>query len=341
MEELDKFFWEGYWHLLCHRSEVSKPRDFVLLEAYGGEVVAFHDGSNVVVFDNLCPHRGARIFTDKAGNKAFLCSYHNWSYSKGRIFIADPGQFQQCSESKPDLHHYKTAWVGDFLFFAISPLNSIENQLGLAEPLVRNISTSISARLDFSSYSYQSIWQVAIENALEPYHVSAVHPESLAKLKLSQGKNEFFGLNSIWLSELGDHRTVTQFNRLLKLFELDYLHPGYLNLHLFPFSMISSTFGISYSIQNFYPDKDGESTQFASRLYQSKLKDESKSKIVEPLMKSTADLNRQVFAEDNQICQRIPARSWTNLAPKYYAIPDELRLVYFRERLTSEMGSTT
>jgi phenylpropionate dioxygenase-like ring-hydroxylating dioxygenase large terminal subunit len=339
MNDTDMFFWEGYWHLLCHRSEVSKPRDFVLLEACGGEVVAFHDGKKVVVFDNLCPHRGARIFTSNIGNKAFLCPYHNWSYSNGRIFIADSSQFAHCADPKPDLHHYKTAWVGDFLFFAISPLNSVEEQLGLAEPLVRNISTSIATRLDFSSYKYQSIWQIAVENALEPYHVSAIHPNSLAKLQLSHGNNEFLGLNSMWLSELGDHRTVSQLSRLLKLFELDYFHAGYLNLHLFPFSMVSSTFGVSYSIQNFFPDTVDNSSQFVSRLYQSKLKDGSKSKIIEPLMKSTADLNRQVFAEDNQICERIASRSWTNITPKYYANPDELRLVYFREQFTSELGS--
>lgn len=339
MSGADGFFWQGYWHLLCHRSEVDKPRDFVRLKGLAQEVVAFNDGKNVVVFDNLCPHRGALVFGFDAGNQAFLCPYHKWSYSNGRVFVADSKQFAHCAEPKPDLNKYETAWVGDFLFFAINPLSNVEVQLGAAEPIVRNISTSIAARHDFSSYKYESIWQISIENALEPYHVSAIHPDSLARLELASGTNEFFGLNSAWFTEIGNARTVKQLTRLLKFFDLDYLHLGYFNLHLFPFSMISSTFGISYSIQNFFPGSGDTTTQFASRLYQSKLVDASKANIIAPLMNSTADLNRQVFLEDNSICQRIPSSSWTQSPPKYYAIPDEERLVYFRDRFRSALSS--
>lgn len=338
MNSIDRFFWEGYWHLLCHRSEVSKPRDFVRLKGFGQEIVAFHDGKNIVVFDNLCPHRGALIFGDDAGNKPFLCPYHNWSYSNGRVFIADSKQFAHCEQPKPDLNKYETAWVGDFLFFAIKPLKSVEEQLGKAAPMVHSISTSVEARHDFSSYKYGAVWQISIENALEPYHVSTIHPDSLAKLQLTSGRNEFFGSNSVWFAEVGDRRTVKQLTNLLKFFTLDYLHEGYLNLHLFPFSMISSTFGMSYSVQNFFPASESGMTAFASRLYRSKLADQSKANIVAPLMNSTAQLNRQVFTEDNIICQRLPASSWTKAAPAYYAIPDEERLFYFRERFRSEIS---
>jgi phenylpropionate dioxygenase-like ring-hydroxylating dioxygenase large terminal subunit len=338
MNSIDKFFWEGYWHLLCHRSEVCKPRDFVRLKGFGQEIVAFHDGKDIVVFDNRCPHRGAMIFGDDSGNQPFLCPYHNWSYSKGRVFIADPKQFAHCDKPKPDLNRYQTAWVGDFLFFAIKPLKSVEEQLGEVGPMVHSISTSVEARHDFASYKYDSIWQISIENALEPYHVSAIHPDSLAKLRLTSGRNEFFESNSVWYTEVGDSRTVKQLANLLKFFTIDYLYEGYFNLHLFPFSMISSTFGISYSVQNFFPATENGITAFASRLYRSRLADQSKENIVAHLMNSTAKLNRQVFMEDKMICQRIPASSWTMSAPEYYALPDEERLFYFRERLRSEIS---
>ena len=221
MNNIDRLFWEGYWHLLCHRSEVNNPRDFVRLKGFGQEIVAFNDSNNIVVFDNLCPHRGALIFGDDAGNKPFLCPYHNWSYRNGRVFIADSKQFAHCGQRKPDLNKYLTAWVGDFLFFAIKPLQSLEEQLAEAEPTVHSISTSVQTRHDFSSYKYDSIWQISIENALEPYHVSTIHPDSLAKLQLTSGRNEFFGSNSVWFAEVGDKRTAKQLTNLLKFFKID------------------------------------------------------------------------------------------------------------------------
>lgn len=339
MNEADRFLWEGYWHLIGHRSEIENPRDFIRIQTVAGDVIAVNNGRNVQVFDNLCPHRGAQIFSEDFGNKPFICPYHGWSFSNGKVFVADKQQFEHCSNEDIKLNEYKISWVGDFLFFALAPIVDIDSQLGELKKDIEKISLSISYRHDFNAYMYDSIWQIAIENALEPYHVSAVHPQSLAKLKLSRGENRYYKTNSAWFTEVGDTRTASRLMRLSQLFELEYQHEGYLNIHLFPFSMISSTFGLSYSIQNFFPGATGASTNFFSRLYSSRLKKEKDKSIMTPFLDSTASLNRQVFEEDKMICAIVPASSWSSVAPKYYASHDEERIIHFRKMYREAINS--
>jgi phenylpropionate dioxygenase-like ring-hydroxylating dioxygenase large terminal subunit len=334
---IDQSLWKNYWHLLCHRSEVENPRDFLKFDVAGEEVVVFNDGKDVIAFDNRCPHRGARIFDGAAGNARFICQYHGWSYSKGTVFIADKAQFSHCDLSGVRLSGLQTAWVGDFLFVSAAPLTDVEAQLGGAVSVVRAISTSIGKRWDLNSYDYDCIWPIAVENALEPYHVSSVHPKSLNLLGLTEGRNEYHGQNSIWFSEVSHEQTAKRLAKLGRLFSLDYQHLGYVNIYLFPFSMISSTFGLSYSVQNFFPSSATDKSHFTSRLYQSTLRAGTNPAITEGFLDSTAALNRQVFEEDMKICARIPSRSWSPEPLTVFA-RDEDRLMHFRTQYRKAAG---
>jgi phenylpropionate dioxygenase-like ring-hydroxylating dioxygenase large terminal subunit len=336
VREFDLSCWTNYWHLLCHRSEVANSKDFVRLKAFDAEVVAFNDGKSVIVFDNHCPHRGARIFDAAFGREPFLCRYHGWSYSKGRIFIADADQFSHCKIKDAALNNYQSQWLGDFLFFAITPKCALEEQLGTIAPILESISKSIGSRHDFNSYEYESIWQISIENALEPYHISSVHPNSLAKLKLGPGENHFYGMNSAWFTTVCNEQSASRLKKLSRLFDFEFQHQGYMNVFLFPFSMLSSTFGLSYSLQNFFPSIQIERTNFSSRLYASKLRNGMNSNVIVPFMDSTAALNRQVFDEDRNICERIPRSCWSEEKPLYFAAHDEQRLVHFRRTVKAE-----
>jgi phenylpropionate dioxygenase-like ring-hydroxylating dioxygenase large terminal subunit len=331
--------WQDYWHLLCHRSEIKKSRDFVRFDVAGQEVVAFHDGAEIIAFNNLCPHRGARIFDGTTGNAPFLCRYHGWSYSKGKVFIADKAQFAHCDPSSVRLTTLKTTWVGDFLFVSTTPVLTIEQQLSDIYETVRAISNDLERRLDVNTYDYDCVWQVAVENALEPYHVSMIHADSLNQLKLGPGRNEYHGVNSIWYTDIQNTQSARRLEKLGKLFQLSFQHPGYVNIYLYPFSMISSTFGLTYSIQHFFPSSDEDRAHFVSRLYQSQLRSGLNPNMLDSFFASTAEMNRQIFREDNNICRRVPSRSWSAAAPKVYA-RDEERLVHFRETYRQTAGNS-
>lgn len=330
MDKTSLELWEHYWHPICHRSEIENPRDFIRMDVAGQEVVAYNDGKGVVVFDNLCPHRGARIFDGDTGNARFLCAYHGWSYANGRLFVGGKDNFEPEVFESLCLPVFATQWVGDFLFASKSPARSLSEQLAGLDDVLAQISRSCSARFDFNAYEYQANWRISLENALEPYHISAIHPETLDKLRLTSGVNTFYGENSIWASEVGDEKMARKLARLGSMFDLEFQYQGYWSVFLFPFSMISSTFGYSYSQQHFFPSEKSDRCNFISRMYSGRLKSGMNPQLMNSFFDSSAAVNRQVFEEDHAICQRVPLRSWNSMPPPLQA-KSETKLVHFRD----------
>ena len=109
-----------------------------------------------------------------------------------------------------------------------------------------------------------------------------------------------------------------------------------MSVFLFPFTMLSSTFGYSYSLQNFFPAINENVSHFTSRLLTSKLDKLSDKNIIEPLFQSTAKINRQVFDEDHLICQRVSLASWS-VEPPPLVTRFEERIVHFRKNCKSEL----
>lgn len=337
MDHLHRYLWDRHWQPICHRSEVANRHDFVRFEQGGEEVVAFNDGTSVIVFDNLCPHRGARIFDGDRGSQRFLCRYHGWSFSNGRVLTGNRDLFP--AETPPaDVARYQTCWVGDLLFCARSPSSSIEAQLAGLAPTIEKLSRDMTRCSDFNRYEYQSDWRVAIENALEPYHIDAIHPTSLGTLKLGNGENSFFGANSIWQAPLENETMAKRLRRMKAMFDTDFDFEGYWSVYLFPFSMISTTFGYSYSFQSFLPSDKPERCHFTSRFYEGRLRASLNPDVMADFFRSAAEVNRQVFDEDHAICRRVPLRGWTP-EPPLIAAKSEVKILHFRESYRNCMAA--
>jgi len=294
----------SWWHLVAHRCEVAEPRAFVRLDWALGDLVVFNDEGEIIAFDNQCPHRGTRLFTDKAGCAPALCPYHGWSYRGGRVRIPLRGTVPAGEADGARLNLYRTAWCGDFLFVGLEPSQDLETQLGdLATPLAA-ISRDIAARADFNSFDFECDWRVAVENALETDHINHIHPTTLAPLALRNHQDSYSGLNSVYRAEIGERRTARALERLGKYFDIAAGYPGYASLFVFPFAMVSSTFGYSYALQNFIPSGEPRRTHFSSRFLVATTTPGSEG-VTAPFLTAAAAFNRQVFDEDHAICQRV------------------------------------
>jgi phenylpropionate dioxygenase-like ring-hydroxylating dioxygenase large terminal subunit len=326
----------NYWHLLCHKQEIINSGDFVRFDWLGEEVVVYNDNGNLIAFNNICLHRGARIFLKDYGNQPFSCSYHGWSYQNGHIAIPKSQLSSTTDFSSFKLNLLEIDWCGDFLFASISPKFSLSSQLGEITPLVEAISYSVFNRYDFNRYEYGCNFAIAVENALEPLHLPFVHSSSLALLKLEHDTDTFSGVNSVCYFSIGNSRIRKQLLGLKNYFSDNFQYEGYMSIFLFPFTMLSSTFGYSYSLQNFFPAINENSSHFTSRLLTSKLCKLSDRSIIEPLFQSTGKINRQVFDEDHLICQRVSLASWS-VEPPPLVTRFEERIVHFRKSCKSEL----
>lgn len=331
MSAFDSSLVREYWHLLCHRRELPSKGDYLRFQTAVGDIVVFNDGKDLVAFDNRCPHRGARLYDGASGNQPATCRYHGWTHDAGVMIIPEREKFANCDLGAARLRQYEVEWCGDFLFVGIAPRAALYDQLGDAAEIIENISFNIDRQADASSYSYDCYWPLAVENALEPYHISLVHPQTLATLQLEDGENTFQGINSVWKAPVGNARIRRQLQGLKRFFAIDFAYDGYFSLYLFPFTMLSSTFGFSYSLQHFFPAAEGRhETHFSSRLLTAPPADERAAAMIAPLFESTAQVNRRVFAEDHEICQRLPAASWS-AEPLRFASADEAKIAHFRE----------
>jgi len=320
-----------YWHMVCHRTELPCDGDFLKFKTPLGDLVVFNDGGELVAFDNRCPHRGAMIYLTDSGNQANTCKYHGWTFKSGKLIIPSVEQFSGCNIVRADLRKYRLDWCGDFLFAGIDPIHDLYKQLDGVAEYIENISFNINGRLDLSAYEYECAWPLALENALEPYHIGMVHPGTLAALKLEDGTNTFYGSNSVWQAPIGDVRIKKQLEKLGSLFNIDYGYQGYMSIFMFPFTMISSTFGYSYSLQNFFPSqKRVDRTNFMSRLLTCNARDERAIKVIQPFLESSAKVNRQVFEEDHTVCKIMPTDSWSP-QPLEFISEQEVKIAHFRE----------
>lgn len=323
--------------MLCHRKELPNDGDFLRFKTPLGDVVIFNDGGTYNAFDNRCAHRGTLIYLDDFGNQANTCKYHGWTFKSGKLIIPNKEQFKGCDVDNADLNRYKLDWCGDFIFLGVSPQIDLYDQLGGVSNYIENISFNIAGRFDISSYEYECAWPLALENALEPYHINMVHSETLASLKLEAGINSFYDFNSVWKAPVGDIRLKKNLEKLRTFFNIDYSYEGYMSIFMFPFTMISSTFGYSYSLQNFFPSSgSNDRTNFMSRLLTCNLKNENAEKVINPFFSSTAKINRVVFEEDHSICKIIPTDSWSHQPLKFMS-DQEVKIAHFRQLCRSEL----
>lgn len=324
---------DNFWHLLCHRTELPATGHFIKLDWLGQEVVVYNDDGDFVVFDNLCPHRGTRFFTEPHGIGRISCSYHGWSYQKGAMHIPCREKYPADKAAQATLRKLKVDWCADFLFVGISPQLPLEDQLGdeLYEQLA-NISFNINGRLDFNTDTYECDWRIAIENALEPLHLDYIHPNTLGAMDLGDGINKLFDWASVYYLKVRQARMERQLKGMGKLFQIDYQHEGYLAIYMFPFTMLTSTFGYSYSLQNFFPKEQPNQTHFYSRLLKGIAKSPQAEEILQGFFESTARVNRQVFVEDRDICQRV-SPVFVNDTSLGVLADEEIKLDHFRDCL--------
>jgi phenylpropionate dioxygenase-like ring-hydroxylating dioxygenase large terminal subunit len=301
---LDDRLLTDFWHLVAHRAELAEPGAWLRLDWPGGDLALFNDEGEILAFDNVCPHRGARYFTGDHGVGRMVCPYHGWAYRAGQLRVAQRAAFDEAELAGIGLRTFRTAWCGDFLFVGLAPVESLDTQLGEAFADLERASRRITARRDFNAFSFQANWRVGVENALEGYHVNPIHPQTLAPLGLVDERIDYQGRNIGYLARIGQARTAKGLSVMKRFFEVDEAYEGYWSLYVFPFAMVSSTFGYSYALQTYFPSAAPNQAHFCSRLLTSRVKPGAEA-AVEGFFESSAQVNRRIFEEDHAICARV------------------------------------
>ena len=327
-KEMDRLF-DPYYHFGAHICELAAVDSFVVIDIYKRSIVLWNDNGEYRAFENSYPHRGCRIIDKDEGCHKLVCPYHKWHFKNGTT-IPSQKEFSQYSQKELSLHYYDVQICGDFIFFSPKPKMPLKDQLGNFWEDVFEISKSINARVDKNCQFFECNWKIAIENALETYHVPFIHKETLGKLNLQSFLVEKTKENDIMIAEIGNHKLEKKLKLLKDFFSPKYVKDAYFSMFLYPFSMISSTYGYSYAIQNFFPKLETK-TKFISKVYS----------IIEKqndFYQEVSAVNRQVFEEDAEICRlaQLGLENKFNENSFFYA-QNENRIVEFHDHYGSSI----
>ncbi len=174
------------WVFAAPASAVPDSGDVLPVEVAGHPVVIVRGSDGAVrVFHNVCPHRGARLVTERRCAAVTLtCPYHAWSYSldgalKGRPHYHGHGR-HQTGPADADVRLFEVPsrtwhdWVFVNLDGAAEPFESF---IGPVEEHFAGYDIAQFRRSQRTmAVPFACNWKLAVENYCDFYHVFLVHP---------------------------------------------------------------------------------------------------------------------------------------------------------------------
>ena len=311
-QQEQELLFRNVWQLFGFTSEMEHSDDFLCREVGGSSVVVQNFQGTLKAFLNVCSHRLSAIRDEEAGFGPLQCPYHGWTYDQEGYPAGIPfaAQFEGLTEERRRglcLESWLVETCGQFIFVKRKDDGvSLNEFLGDGRNVLEDVTAAMGEKLDLNRYTIKCNWKVAVENALEAYHVSMVHPTSFSRLGTSGNAFKFTGSHSSWSSEVSKEM-VKKWQPAKEYFaSRPYQIDGYFQQMIFPNVTVVTMFGTTFSVQHFRPVGPGE-TECSSHVFATRLtepKDSSAADSVVALMNnSSVEFSRQVFDEDRLICQ--------------------------------------
>ncbi len=227
--ELTKFFRVG-WVCLGRTDEVQSVGDYFTASLLGEPVIVVRSGADQIeVLANVCRHRGMPVAEGRGNTKKFRCSYHAWTYDlDGRLrnapmmnkpvpaVISADNAVAARALSDCRLPSIRSYCWGGFIFASLSAAETVANPETAKENcegkqhVLADAAVDLKAlQRDVGAYHMEEMaligcfeetwdcnWKSLVENFMDAYHLSVVHPKTLRPLtptnlcqKLSSGKH--------------------------------------------------------------------------------------------------------------------------------------------------------
>ncbi|OED42972.1 hypothetical protein AB833_05005 [Chromatiales bacterium (ex Bugula neritina AB1)] len=176
------------WHCLGRVDEIPEVGDYFTIDlASEPLLVVRKTESEVTVLSNVCRHRGMPVASGAGNTGKFRCPYHAWTYElSGKLRKAPlvPKERIEKDCGLPRLNSH--CWKG-FIFVSLdAEADWSEGQESQTlVPLERHLANYHMQDMHHAASfveTWQCNWKSLVENFMDGYHLSVVHPESLHHL---------------------------------------------------------------------------------------------------------------------------------------------------------------
>lgn len=192
--EQSRIFAEEWLCTAC-AADLAEPGSFETYEVAGESLIVVRGHDRIIrAFYNVCRHRGSRICREERGRvgRNFQCPYHVWSYGlDGRLTGApNLGEIPDMDREGRGLlpvHTYE--WLG-YVWLCLAPeppdfesqvVQQVTDRFGDPALIGRYglDRLALGHRVD---YDVRANWKLIVENFMECYHCSNLHPELVTVL---------------------------------------------------------------------------------------------------------------------------------------------------------------
>jgi phenylpropionate dioxygenase-like ring-hydroxylating dioxygenase large terminal subunit len=171
------------WHCIAVTHEVPKDGSFKTVDLFGQPLIVWNHRGSYHTFLNVCAHRFCLLTAKPSGRMPLLkCQYHGWEFDEtgNTRRIPDARSFRPLAPGMLCLTKFRTEVCGPMIFVTLSASaptlreflgDGYERILEWFRPDMQHCLCLIK-ELDVN-------WKIQIENAMESYHTTEVHPRSL------------------------------------------------------------------------------------------------------------------------------------------------------------------
>lgn len=155
------------WFGLARLDELTDP--VTTMEAFGRELVIWHDGGRHHVVDSVCPHLGAHLGVGgRVEGGCLVCPFHEWAFDADGTNVAIP--YADRPNKKARLATYPTAVANGLLLVWYHPDPAVEPTFTVPDLVAAD---AVEAhRFD---RTVGTVWQEIAENSVDMAHFKSVH----------------------------------------------------------------------------------------------------------------------------------------------------------------------
>ena len=168
------------WHCLGREDEIPNTGDYFTAQLLNEPLLVVRgDDGNVRVLANVCRHRGMPLAEGRGNANRFVCSYHAWTYGHDGTLLRAPRMQNAGFDTKncrlPE--HKSQLWNG----FIYVTLDADEPNFEHPEldALLAPYETASFRLVHVAEEDWKTNWKCLVENFMEGYHLSVVHPQTL------------------------------------------------------------------------------------------------------------------------------------------------------------------
>lgn len=184
----EQFEWEKStvlrqgWHCLGRVDEIPEPGDYFTVQLLDEPLIVVRgDDQQIRILANVCRHRGMPLAEGSGNAKRFVCSYHAWMYGRdGALLRAARMNNAGFDAKKCQLHgHNMQIWKGFIYCNLDTEAAPFGPESAALDQMLAPYETESFRLVHSAEEDWHTNWKCLVENFMEGYHLSVVHPRTL------------------------------------------------------------------------------------------------------------------------------------------------------------------